>query len=144
MRTPIAEKLDIEFPIFAFSHCRDVIAAVSRAGGFGVLGALAFTPEELEIELNWIDEHVDGKPYGVDIVMPMKYMGKGGGDEADFSNLDAMIPQSRTATSSSSCSSATTCRRSPRISTAASSRPRGSTSTPKHPARSRCRCNTRA
>ena len=93
VRTPIAEKLDIEFPIFAFSHCRDVIAAVSRAGGFGVLGALAFTPEELEIELNWIDEHVDGKPYGVDIVMPMKYMGKGGGDEADFSNLDAMIPQ---------------------------------------------------
>jgi NAD(P)H-dependent flavin oxidoreductase YrpB (nitropropane dioxygenase family) len=93
VRTPIAEQLDIEFPIFAFSHCRDVIAAVSRAGGFGVLGALAFTPEELEIELNWIDEHVDGKPYGVDIVMPMKYMGKGGGDEADFSNLDAMIPQ---------------------------------------------------
>ena len=94
MRTPIAEQLDIEFPIFAFSHCRDVIAAVSRAGGFGVLGALAFTPEELEIELNWIDEHVDGKPYGVDIVMPMKYMGKGGGDEANFTNLDAMIPQS--------------------------------------------------
>ncbi|MDP9336052.1 MAG: nitronate monooxygenase, partial [Actinomycetota bacterium] len=93
MRTPIAEQLDIEFPIFAFSHCRDVIAAVSRAGGFGVLGALAFTPEELEIELNWIDEHVDGKPYGVDIVMPMKYMGKGGGDEANFANLDAMIPQ---------------------------------------------------
>ena len=94
MRTPIAERLDIEFPIFAFSHCRDVIAAVSRAGGFGVLGALAFTPEELEIELNWIDEHVDGKPYGVDIVMPMKYVGKGGGSEASFDNLDAMIPQS--------------------------------------------------
>jgi NAD(P)H-dependent flavin oxidoreductase YrpB (nitropropane dioxygenase family) len=94
VRTPIAERLDIEFPIFAFSHCRDVIAAVSRAGGFGVLGALAFTPEELEIELNWIDEHVDGKPYGVDIVMPMKYVGKGGGAEASFTNLDAMIPQS--------------------------------------------------
>ncbi len=94
MRTPIAERLDIEFPIFAFSHCRDVIAAVSRAGGFGVLGALAFTPEELEVELKWIDEHVDGKPYGVDIVMPMKYVGKGGGNEASFDNLDAMIPQS--------------------------------------------------
>src|SRR5258708_33758556 len=90
----MAEQVDIEFPVFAFSHCGDVIAAVSRAGGFGVLGALAFTPEELEIELNWIDEHVDGKPYGVDIVMPMKYMGKGGGDEANFANLDAMIPQS--------------------------------------------------
>jgi NAD(P)H-dependent flavin oxidoreductase YrpB (nitropropane dioxygenase family) len=92
MRTPIAERLDIEFPIFAFSHCRDVIAAVSRAGGFGVLGALAFTPEELEIELNWIDEHVDGKPYGVDIVMPMKFVGKGGGADADFQHLDDMIP----------------------------------------------------
>ena len=84
MRTPIAEQLEIEFPIFAFSHCRDVVAAVSRAGGFGVLGALAFTPDELEIELNWIDEHVDGKPYGVDIVMPMNYVGKGGGDEAEL------------------------------------------------------------
>src|SRR5690349_1276327 len=94
MRTPIAERLDIEFPIFAFSHCRDVIAAVSRAGGFGVLGALAFSPEELEIELNWIDEHVDGKPYGVDIVMPMSYVGKGGGADASFASLDSMIPQS--------------------------------------------------
>src|ERR1700716_3226374 len=93
MRTKASELFELDLPIFAFSHCRDVIAAVSRAGGFGVLGALAFTPEELEIELNWIDEDVDAKPYGVDIVMPMKYMGKGGGDEADFSNLDAMIPQ---------------------------------------------------
>src|SRR5205823_11437566 len=93
MRTQLARTLGLEFPIFAFSHCRDVVAAVSRAGGMGVLGALYFTPEELEIELNWIDEHVDGKPYGVDVVMPMKYMGKGGGDEANFANLDAMIPQ---------------------------------------------------
>src|SRR3974377_2118867 len=92
VRTPIAERLDIEFPIFAFSHCRDVIAAVSRAGGFGVLGALAYSPDQLEIDLNWIDEHVDGKPYGVDIVMPMKYVGKGGGEDASFESLDAMIP----------------------------------------------------
>ncbi len=92
MRTPICERLDIEFPIFAFSHCRDVVAAVSRAGGYGVLGALAYTPEQLEIELNWIDEHVDGKPYGVDIVMPAKYVGKGGGAEASIQSLDAMIP----------------------------------------------------
>ena len=93
MKTPICEQLGIEFPIFAFSHCRDVAAAVSRAGGFGVLGALAFTPDELEVELNWIDEHVDGKPYGVDIVMPMNYVGKGGGDEAKVSNLEALIPK---------------------------------------------------
>ena len=66
MKTEICERLGIEFPIFAFSHCRDVVAAVSRAGGLGVLGAVAYSPEQLELELKWIDEHVDGKPYGVD------------------------------------------------------------------------------
>jgi NAD(P)H-dependent flavin oxidoreductase YrpB (nitropropane dioxygenase family) len=62
--------LGIDFPLVAFSHCRDVIASVSRAGGFGVLGATAFTPEQLELELKWIDEHIDGKPYGVDVLIP--------------------------------------------------------------------------
>ncbi|HEX3707284.1 MAG TPA: nitronate monooxygenase family protein [Mycobacteriales bacterium] len=92
MRTPVCEKFGIEFPIFAFSHCRDVVAAVSRAGGLGVLGALAFTPEELEIELKWIDENIDGKPYGVDLVMPANYIGKGG-KQPDEAELRAMIPQ---------------------------------------------------
>ena len=59
-----------ELPLFAFSHCRDVVAAVSRAGGFGVLGATRFTPEQLEEELAWIDAHVDGAPYGVDVLVP--------------------------------------------------------------------------
>src|SRR5262245_28329958 len=92
MRTPICERLGIEVPIFAFSHCRDVVAAVSRAGGFGVLGALAFSNEQLEVELDWIDEHVGGKPYGVDVVVPVKYEGaaQGGLDKA---TLEAMVPQ---------------------------------------------------
>jgi NAD(P)H-dependent flavin oxidoreductase YrpB (nitropropane dioxygenase family) len=72
MQNQLCEMFGIEFPIFAFTHCRDVAAAVSRAGGMGVLGALAFSPDQLEMELNWIDEHVDGKPYGVDVVMPVK------------------------------------------------------------------------
>ena len=59
-----------EFPLFAFSHCRDVVVAVSKAGGFGVLGATRFTPEQLEEELDWIDAHVDGAPYGVDVLVP--------------------------------------------------------------------------
>ena len=75
MRTPLCERLGIDAPIFAFSHCRDVVAAVSRSGGFGVLGALAFSPSQLETELAWIDEHVGGKPYGVDIVMPASIAG---------------------------------------------------------------------
>ena len=68
MKTRVSDMFGIDLPIFAFSHCRDVVAAVSRAGGMGVLGALYFTPDELEIELKWIEEHVDGKPYGVDLV----------------------------------------------------------------------------
>ena len=73
MRTPICERLGCEVPIFAFSHCRDVVVEATRAGGFGVLGAVSFSPEQLERELKWIDEHVDGKPYGVDVLIPSNY-----------------------------------------------------------------------
>jgi NAD(P)H-dependent flavin oxidoreductase YrpB (nitropropane dioxygenase family) len=77
MKTPICEILGIDFPLLAFSHCRDVVAAVSRAGGFGVLGAVGFRPDELEVELKWIDEHIDGKPYGVDVLIPENLSIKG-------------------------------------------------------------------
>jgi NAD(P)H-dependent flavin oxidoreductase YrpB (nitropropane dioxygenase family) len=70
MKTPICDMLGIEFPLLAFSHCRDVVAAVSRAGGFGVFGATRYLPETLEQELKWIDDHVDGKPYGIDVLIP--------------------------------------------------------------------------
>jgi NAD(P)H-dependent flavin oxidoreductase YrpB (nitropropane dioxygenase family) len=93
MRTPICDRLGIEFPIFAFSHCRDVVAAVTNAGGFGVLGALAYEPERLEIELDWIDDHVKGKPYGVDFAMPVNYVGRGGGEEATPEHLASLIPE---------------------------------------------------
>src|SRR5690242_14149217 len=95
MRTAICEQLGIEFPIFAFTHCRDVVVAVSKAGGFGVLGAVGFTPEQLEIELNWIDAHIGDRPYGVDIVIPNKYEGMdanlSGEELADM--LRKMVPQ---------------------------------------------------
>ena len=61
MYSELCERLGIEYPIFAFSHCRDVAAAVSKAGGMGVLGAGWFTPEEFGRELDWIDDHVDDK-----------------------------------------------------------------------------------
>jgi NAD(P)H-dependent flavin oxidoreductase YrpB (nitropropane dioxygenase family) len=88
MRTPLCKTLGIDLPIFAFSHCRDVVAAVSRAGGLGVLGAVGFPPEQLEIECKWIDEHVGDKPYGVDVVIPGKYEGMG---EVDPAKLEAML-----------------------------------------------------
>jgi NAD(P)H-dependent flavin oxidoreductase YrpB (nitropropane dioxygenase family) len=88
MQTEICRQLGIEFPIFAFTHCRDVVAAVSQAGGFGVLGAVGFTPEQLEIECKWIDEHIGDKPYGVDLVIPQKYEGM---DEIDPEKLEEQL-----------------------------------------------------
>jgi NAD(P)H-dependent flavin oxidoreductase YrpB (nitropropane dioxygenase family) len=91
MRTPLCERLGIEFPIFAFTHCRDVAAAVSQAGGLGVLGAVGFSAEQLEIEMKWIDDHVGDKPYGVDIVIPGKYEGKG--SDLDPAALEAKLKE---------------------------------------------------
>jgi NAD(P)H-dependent flavin oxidoreductase YrpB (nitropropane dioxygenase family) len=90
MQNRLCEMFGIEFPIFAFTHCRDVAAAVSRAGGMGVLGALAFSPDQLELELKWLDEHVDGKPYGVDVVMPVKSVDREQG-LSDTKNLGSQL-----------------------------------------------------
>src|SRR4051795_885732 len=79
MRTAITEMFGIDVPILAFSHCRDVVAAVSKAGGLGVLGAVAHTPEQLEIDLDWIEEQIGDRPYGVDLIVPAKYAGDEGG-----------------------------------------------------------------
>lgn len=93
MQTPLCRRLGVELPIFAFSHCRDVVAAVSRAGGFGVLGAALFTPEQLELELAWIDDNVDGKPYGLDVVIPTGYSDAGGTREERTAAYLASIPE---------------------------------------------------
>ncbi|HEV7733506.1 MAG TPA: nitronate monooxygenase [Candidatus Binatia bacterium] len=77
MRSPICDLLGIEFPLLAFSHCRDVVCEVSRAGGFGVFGAVSLPPDRLDTELAWIDEHVGRKPYGVDLIVPNTFAGKG-------------------------------------------------------------------
>ena len=91
MNSKICELLDIGFPLVAFTHCRDVVVAVSKAGGCGVLGAVGMSPEQLEKELKWIDEHIDGKPYGVDVLIPNKMVGKD--DKFDADKLAKMIPQ---------------------------------------------------
>ena len=94
MYTEICRKLGIEHAIFAFTHCRDVVVAVSRAGGIGVLGAVGFTPAQLKAELDWIDAHIGDKPYGVDVVIPQKYEGMGDMDPAALERqLMAMVPQ---------------------------------------------------
>ena len=93
MKTDICKKLGIEYPIFAFTHCRDVVVAVSKAGGIGVLGAVGYSPEQLKEELDWIDQHIGEYPYGVDTVIPQKYEGM---DEKNpeqlLESLQKMIP----------------------------------------------------
>ena len=91
MKSPICDMLGIDLPLLAFSHCRDVVAAVTNAGGFGVLGASSHTPEQLERELAWIDDHVGGRPYGADILVPEKFAGKGEG--LDGAAMRALIGQ---------------------------------------------------
>jgi len=91
MKSPICEMLGIEFPLVAFSHCRDVVAAVSRAGGFGVLGATIHTPDTIRQELKWIDEHVDGKPYGIDVLVP-ENLATAGETGVTYKSLESRIP----------------------------------------------------
>ena len=91
MNSKICELLDIEFPLVAFTHCRDVVVAVSKAGGCGVLGAVGMSPEQLEQELKWIDDHIDGKPYGVDVLIPNKMVDQS--EKFDAEKLKSMIPQ---------------------------------------------------
>lgn len=89
MKTAICDLLGIDVPIFAFSHCRDVVVEVTKAGGFGVLGASTFSPEQLEAELQWIDERTGGRPYGIDVLIPSKY-----DEKADVppDELERLIP----------------------------------------------------
>ncbi len=91
MKTPVCEMLGCDVPIVAFTHCRDVVAAVTKAGGFGVLGAAGHTPEQLDIDMGWIQDEVGGRPFGVDIIVPAKYEGKSEG-ELSVKDLKAMIP----------------------------------------------------
>ncbi|HZA12337.1 nitronate monooxygenase family protein [Mycobacterium sp.] len=89
MRTELCDRFGIDHPIFVFTPSEKVAAAVSKAGAFGVLGCVRFnTPDELETVLGWMDENTDGKPYGVDVVMPATVPTEGAA-----ADLDKLIPQ---------------------------------------------------
>jgi NAD(P)H-dependent flavin oxidoreductase YrpB (nitropropane dioxygenase family) len=95
MQTKLAKDLGLEAPIFAFTRSPEVVVEVSRAGGMGVLGAINLTAEQLAEALDWIDEHIGGKPYGVDTVMPQQYAGRG--EDFDLDKLRALITPAHTA-----------------------------------------------
>jgi NAD(P)H-dependent flavin oxidoreductase YrpB (nitropropane dioxygenase family) len=91
MDTKVTRMLGIDCPILAFTHCRDVAAAVTNAGGLGVLGAVAHTPEQLDVDLKWIAEQTKGRPFGVDLLIPRKYVGAEAGG-IDLGSLKSMVP----------------------------------------------------
>ncbi len=62
--------LGIDHPLVGFNRSPAVVAEVSRCGGLGVLAATAYTPEELDAQLSWIEAHTGGAPYGVDLLVP--------------------------------------------------------------------------
>jgi NAD(P)H-dependent flavin oxidoreductase YrpB (nitropropane dioxygenase family) len=88
--------LGIEFPLLAFSHCRDVVAAVSRAGGFGVLGATAHTPNSVRQELRWIEDHCDGRPFGIDVLIP-ENLATAGEKDVTYNSLRTRVPEAHSA-----------------------------------------------
>ncbi|MEV6232324.1 nitronate monooxygenase family protein [Saccharopolyspora shandongensis] len=91
MRTALTELLGIESPLVGFNRSPGVVAAVTNAGGIGVLAATGYTPEELDAQLTWIEDQVDGRPYGVDVLVPTR---TATGDPADYlASLRAQIPQ---------------------------------------------------
>ena len=91
MKTAITDMFGIDVPILAFTHCRDVVVAVTKAGGMGVLGAAGHSDRQLEIDLDWIEAEIGGRPYGVDVIVPAKYAGSDEGG-LTMAALQEMIP----------------------------------------------------
>jgi NAD(P)H-dependent flavin oxidoreductase YrpB (nitropropane dioxygenase family) len=94
MQTELSKKLGVEHAVFGFTPFPAVAAAISRAGGFGVLGAVRYTaPDDLKRDLDWIEAHVDGTPYGLDVVMPAKKVEAAKDHTLTEADVEAMIPE---------------------------------------------------
>ena len=86
LHTRLCDEYGCEVPVVAFAHTKDVIAAVSNAGGIGVLGAGGKTEDELRSDIRWIRDKVGDKPFGVDLLVPASFV------EGNLEDLEAMIP----------------------------------------------------
>ncbi|WP_426570105.1 NAD(P)H-dependent flavin oxidoreductase [Streptomyces canus] len=94
MQTELSNQLGVEHAVFGFTPFPAVAAAISRAGGFGVLGAVRYTaPDDLKRDLDWIEAHVGGRPYGLDVVMPAKKAEAPDNRTLTEADVEAMIPE---------------------------------------------------
>ena len=94
LRTKFCDLMGIEFPIIAFTHCKDVVAAVTNAGAFAVMGETHHTPEQIEADIKWIREKVGNKPFGIDLVFPASVPAVGSSNQVEVvERLKAQIPK---------------------------------------------------
>ena len=73
MKSPICAMLGIDFPLLAFSHCRDVVAAVSRACAFRAPGATAPSLASIEQAVKCIDGPGARTPYWLVVLIPQTH-----------------------------------------------------------------------
>ncbi|MCP3987259.1 MAG: nitronate monooxygenase [bacterium] len=92
LRTKLCDMLEVEFPIISFTHCKDVAVSVINSGAFAVLGEAMHTPDEISADIKWIRDRVDGKPFGVDLVLPASVPSSGTLEE-----LEQQIPEEQRA-----------------------------------------------
>ncbi len=75
LRTPLCERLGIELPIISAGMGPiagpDLVAAVSNAGGLGVLGCTSMSAEEVRRVVRRTRELTD-RPFGVDLILPAR------------------------------------------------------------------------
>lgn len=92
LRTALCDMLGIEYPVVLAGMgpvaggltgpvaTAPLVAAVSNAGGLGVIGGAGFQAERLREEINKVRSMTD-KPFGVDLLLPSNFMGGAAGGE---------------------------------------------------------------
>lgn len=92
LHTPLCERLGIDVPILSAGmgpiSGPDLVAAVSNAGGLGVLGCTSMAPDEVRTVIRRTRELTD-RPFGVDLILPAR-LDQGGLSMADVA---ARIPE---------------------------------------------------
>lgn len=103
LRTALCDMLGIEYPVILAGMgpvaggitgpvaTADLVAAVSNAGGLGVIGGAGFGAERLREEINKVRSMTD-KPFGVDLLLPSNFMGGAAGGEMPRDPRD-LIPK---------------------------------------------------
>ncbi|MCC6388045.1 MAG: nitronate monooxygenase [Dehalococcoidia bacterium] len=103
LRTPLCHLLGIEYPVISAGMgpvgggaravaLAELTAAVSNAGGLGVIGGAGFSPDRLREEIAKVRSMTD-RPFGVDLLLPSNFLGGAASGEIPRDPRD-LIPDS--------------------------------------------------